>query len=123
MMKRALLVGLVLVAGCEKKKAASGPADCDVVSKDPANAVAELSKKYPKDAVKVALTIENCVAPAGDICDRVAAMVKAIPAMTPGTSAPRSADEYAKTCFASPPEMRKCFLASYGWRTTRSARR
>jgi biopolymer transport protein ExbD len=114
MIKRALLVGLVLVAGCEKKKGdAAGGNDCDIVSKDPAHAVAELSKKYPKDAVKVAKTIEDCVAPSGDMCDRVAAMVKAIPSMMPGTNAPRSADDYAKTCFASPPEMRKCFLASY----------
>jgi biopolymer transport protein ExbD len=114
MMKRALLVGLVLVAGCEKKKGtAAGGNDCEIVSKDPEHAVAELSKKYPKDAVKVAKTIEDCVAPAGDECERVAAMVKAIPSMMPGTNAPRSAEDYAKTCVASPPEMRKCFLASY----------
>jgi biopolymer transport protein ExbD len=114
MIKRALLVALVLVAGCEKKKGTGAASnDCDVVSKDPAHAMAELSKKYPKDAVKVAKTIEDCVAPTGDECDRVAAMVKAIPSMMPGTSAPRSAGDYAKTCFASPPQMRKCFLASY----------
>ncbi|HTL34803.1 MAG TPA: hypothetical protein VL326_16860 [Kofleriaceae bacterium] len=113
MMKRVLLVGLVLVVGCEKKKGAAGGGDCDVVTKNPATALAELSKKYPNDPVKVASTIENCVAPTGDECDRVAALVKAIPSMTPGTAAPRSAEDYAKTCKASPPEMRKCFLASY----------
>ena len=112
MFKRMILVGWVLFAGCEKKAAPAGD-DCDVVKKDPEHAVAQLSKKYPNDGVKVAQTIENCVAPTGDECDRVAALVKAIPSMMGGVNAPRSADEYAATCRKSPPEMRKCFLASY----------
>ena len=112
-MKRLALVVVALVA-CKKTPAGSGAnSDCDVIKKDPANAMVELSKKYPNNALKVAQTIEDCVAPTGDECDRVAAIVKAIPSMAPGLGAPREGSDFAATCRGAPPEMRKCYLPSY----------
>src|SRR4051812_20867592 len=106
---------IVAIVGC-KKPAPSASAvdpDCDIIKKAPMSAVAELSKKYPNEAQKVAQTIENCVAPTGDECDRVAAIVKAIPSMAPGLVMPSGKTDYAATCRQSPPELRKCYLPSY----------
>jgi hypothetical protein len=70
---------VLVVAACSKGK----PDDCAVVRDTPAQAMAELSKRYPNNPVKVAQTIETCVAPSGDECERIAKIVMAIPALAP----------------------------------------
>src|SRR4051812_47086456 len=112
---KAWLLIVAAVAGCKSgsKAAPSGDADCELVRKTPQSAMVELSKKYPNNPVKVAQTIENCVAPTGDECERVAAIVKAIPTMAPGVAMPDGSAGFAATCRQSPPEWRHCYLPSY----------
>ena len=105
-MYRIALVGL-LVACSGKGK----PDDCALVRDNPASAMVELSKRYPNDAVKVAQTIEKCVAPTGDECDRIAKVIAAIPGMAPQIAKPGF--DAAKTCREAPPELRRCLLPSY----------
>lgn len=107
---RAPLVALLLLAACGSK---SKPDDCALVRDKPATAMEELAKRYPNDAVKVAQTIENCVAPSGDECDRIAKIVAAIPGMAPQIQMPRQEFDPVKTCREAPPEFRRCLLPSY----------
>jgi biopolymer transport protein ExbD len=100
---------VVVVAACSKGK----PDDCAIVRDKPASAMAELSKRYPNNPVKVAQTIEACVAPTGDECDRIAKIVAAIPTMTPQITMPKTTFDAAAACRASPPEFRRCLLPSY----------
>lgn len=100
---------VVVVAACSKGK----PDDCAIVRDKPESAMAELSSRYPNNPVKVAETIEKCVAPSGEECDRIAKIVTAIPSMAPQIAAPKQPFDYAKTCRESPPEFRKCLLPSY----------
>lgn len=74
--------------------------------------MAELSSRYPNNPVKVAETIEKCVAPSGEECDRIAKIVTAIPTLAPQLSLPKPFD-YAEVCRHSPPELRRCLLPSY----------
>jgi biopolymer transport protein ExbD len=105
-----IAVVVVVVAACSKGK----PDDCAIVRDKPASAMAELSKRYPNDPVKVAQTIETCVAPSGDECDRIATIVAAIPTMAPQVAMPNpKAMDAAAACRASPPEFRRCLLPSY----------
>ena len=99
---------IVVVAACSKGK----QDDCAIVHDKPAEALAQLSKRYPNNPVKVAETVEKCVAPTGDECDRIAKIVTAIPGMTPQIPMPKPFD-YAKTCREAPPEFRRCLLPSY----------
>ncbi|HEY5922899.1 MAG TPA: hypothetical protein VIV11_14570 [Kofleriaceae bacterium] len=106
---RSLVLVLALAStACSKGK----PDDCAIVRDKPAEAMAELSKRYPNNPVKVAETIEKCVAPTGDECDRIAKIVTAIPAMAPQIATPKPFD-YAKTCREAPSEFRRCLLPSY----------
>ena len=115
---RSLAAFVVLsLAACQHGKPAAPPPtdDCKIVHDDPAHAMGLLSQRYPHDAVKVAEVIEGCVAPAGaDECERVAALVKAIPQMTPGLAPkPGTLTDPVALCRGMPPEMRRCMLASY----------
>ena len=114
---RSLVPLLVLVfAACQHGKSAAPPSDdCKIVHDDPTHAMGLLSQRYPHDAVKVAEVIEGCVAPAGaDECERVAALVKAIPQMTPALAPkPGTLTDPLALCRGMPPEMRRCMLASY----------
>jgi biopolymer transport protein ExbD len=85
--------------------------DCAIVRDKPASALAELTRRYPNDAVKVAQTIETCVAPTGDECERSAKVIAAIPAMAPHLTVPGF--DAAKTCREAPPAFRRCMLPSY----------
>jgi biopolymer transport protein ExbD len=105
------VLALVLALGCSKGKAD----DCAIVRDKPGEAMVELTKRYPKNPVKVAQTIESCVAPSGDECERVAKIITAIPTMAPQlTTAKLDAANIAKTCREAPPEFRRCLLPSYG---------
>jgi biopolymer transport protein ExbD len=103
------LAWLILVAACGRD---ARPDDCKIVRDEPTRALAELSKRYPNAPVKVAETIERCVAPSGDECDRIAKVVTAIPDLAPQLPKPSEFD-YAKTCRDSPAELRRCLLPSY----------
>jgi biopolymer transport protein ExbD len=107
------LLASILATLTACKRPATTSDDCAVIAKDPANAMTEIAKRHPGDPVKVAETIEKCVAPTGDECARVAAIVKAIPSMAPQLSAPRTSGDYEDICKTSPPELRRCFLPSY----------
>ncbi len=103
-MSRIALVGLVVA--CKGQ-----PDDCAIVRDKPGSAMVELTKRHPNDAVKAAQTIENCVAPTGDECDRIAKVIAAIPGMAPQIAKPGF--DAAKTCRDVPPEFRRCLLPSY----------
>jgi biopolymer transport protein ExbD len=85
--------------------------DCKLVLGDLSHAPANVTARYPGEPVKVAETIERCVAPDGDDCERSAKVVAAIPAMMPG--AKKSGGDYVALCRSSPPELRRCLLPSY----------
>jgi len=105
-MRRLGFVAIVAI-GCSK----APPDECKEVLDDPAHAMQRLSKRYPGDAVKVAQTIEACVAPDGDECARIEKRIRAIPSMTAGVlAAPGNVRE---ACNGMPPEMRRCMLPSY----------
>jgi hypothetical protein len=80
------------------------------VSDRPADAVAVLGEKYPGDPVKVATIIESCVATTGPLCERVAALVQAIPSMM---SAAAPSGDVATVCAGMPAAMQWCLLPSY----------
>jgi hypothetical protein len=108
-MARYTWIAIALVA-C---KHAPAPADdCKLVHDDPTHAMAELSTRYPQDPVKVAQTIERCVAPTGDECERIAAVLRAIPKLAPSLARGVPDDELA-SCRGMPAEMRRCMLPSY----------
>lgn len=107
MSSRLVLIALA-VAACGRKAASS---DCPDVLDDPAHAVANLSAKYPDQAVKVATIIEGCIAPGGTLCDRVVALVAKIPSMMP-TAGPALTDPMT-TCQQMPPALQSCLLPSY----------
>lgn len=107
-MRAWLLAALVACGGSAEQKPADE--DCVLIERDPATAPAALSKKYPGQAVKVAETIERCIAPDGDSCQRLAKIVKAIPSMMPGAETPENTEEI---CRGMPVEMQRCMLPSY----------
>ena len=105
-----LLLALAACRGGDSPRSA----DCALIDKDPSGAVAALTQKYPEQPVKVAETIERCVAPDGPPCDRVAKIVKAIPDMMPGGfSGERPGGDLASVCRSAPPAMQRCMLPSY----------
>ncbi|HEY4240521.1 MAG TPA: hypothetical protein VGM88_11935 [Kofleriaceae bacterium] len=80
-----LALPLVLaLAACHSH---SGPseADCKLVLADPPNALAALStaRNGEADPAELSTVIEQCIAPSGDDCARLAALAKAIPTMLP----------------------------------------
>ena len=110
---RSWLALMILVAGCQRRPVVD---DCKIVLGDPANAVAEIGKRYPEDPVKRALVIEGCLAPDGEECDRLARIFHAIPAMMPaatGPAAARSEADDRTVCLDMPAEMRRCMRTSY----------
>jgi len=109
-MPRRLVVLALAAAACGHSAQGPSESDCRDVLDDPAHAVARLSAKYPQQAVKVATIVEDCVAPTGTQCERVAALAAKIPAMMSG--APALTDPL-KTCQESPPALQRCLLPSY----------
>lgn len=107
------ILSLPLALGaCSRDRSATS--DCDVVRKDPGNAVAALGGRYPGAPAKVAETIERCVAPAGAPCERLAKIVAAIPNfMSARAPAAGSPADMAEACEGMPPEMQRCMLPSY----------
>jgi biopolymer transport protein ExbD len=101
---------LVLVLAACGHKAPEPTGDCIVVVKNPAAATIELSKKYPP--VKVAETIEDCIAPTGEPCERLVKIVQAIPGMM-GGSRKLDADALMTKCQGMPDALRRCMLPSY----------
>jgi hypothetical protein len=90
---------------------ASGPSDCSVVHDDPAHALARLNARYPREAVRVATIIEGCVAPEGTLCERVALLVAAMPALMPvDRLAP---PDTVTLCQQMPPSLQSCLLPSH----------
>ena len=112
----ARLAALVLLLACTRERApdpASDP-DCDVVRKDPGNAVATLNQRHPGAPVKVAEIVERCVAPSGTPCERLAKIVAAIPGLMPaGSPAVTAPGNVAEVCEGMPREMQRCMLPSY----------
>lgn len=98
---------LIIVAACGGKQD-----DCAIVREAPAEAMAEINSRYPGQPVKVAETIERCIAPSGDECERIAKIVAAMPALAPQVPMPRPSD-YAATCREAPVALRRCLLPSY----------
>jgi biopolymer transport protein ExbD len=109
-MPRSLVVLALAAAACGHSAQGPSESDCRDVLDDPAHAVARLSTKYPQQAVKVATIVEDCVAPTGTPCERVAALAAKIPTMMSG--APALTDPL-KTCQESPPALQRCLLPSY----------
>ncbi len=105
---RVVVVGLV-IAACSR----GTRDDCAIVRDRPASAMQELSKRYPNDPVKVATTIERCVAPTGDDCDRIGRIIAAIPGMAPQLQAQDTRADPARVCRDAPAELRRCLLPSY----------
>ncbi len=109
---RALALALVWLLACTRADRASP--DCELVRKDPQNAAAKLSEKYPGAPVKVAEIIERCVAPSGSPCERLAKVVAALPGLMPtGGPAVTAPDGVAEACAGMPPEMQRCMMPSY----------
>jgi biopolymer transport protein ExbD len=101
---------VIIVAACQSAK----PDDCKVVLADPPHAMAEITRRHPHDPVKVAETIERCLAPRGNPCERIATVAKAIPGMMPGAALPSgSGVDYLAVCRGMPPAMQHCMLPSY----------
>jgi biopolymer transport protein ExbD len=91
-----------------------GATDCKLVLDDPARARERLSARYPRDAVQVAQTIERCIAPTGDECERYAKIVHAIPAMMGSAFEPPDSSKTLDICrHWMTPEMRRCGFPSY----------
>ncbi len=117
-MRALLSIGLVIVVdillvACTKSApaVAADEVDCKLIDGDRANALVNLSTKYPGAPMKVAEIIEHCIAPDGDPCDRIGKIAKAIPSMMAnGTTGP---SDPTTTCRGAPPEMQRCFLPSY----------
>ncbi len=106
-MRGSLLIAL-LVVGCGSR---AEPSDCDLVLGEPTNAVVAITARYPGNPVKVATTIEGCIAPSGDLCDRLAKVIAAIPTMAPRLQLPSG--DVAEVCRAAPPDVQRCLLPSY----------
>jgi biopolymer transport protein ExbD len=110
-----VILMLALVA-CGSRTPEKNP-DCAVIEKAPATAAATLSEKYPGDPVKVSETIERCIAPTGETCERMAKIWAAIPSMMPGGGsgmpAPMPTDKAIELCKGMPAEMQRCMLPSY----------
>ncbi len=104
---RGSLVIALLAAGCGGH---AEPSDCELVLGKPANAMVAITARYPGDPVKVATTIEGCIAPSGELCDRLAKVIAAIPTMTPSLGL--EALDVVKTCRDSPPDVQRCMLPS-----------
>src|SRR5688572_2404486 len=102
-----VLVVVALVAACSKGK----PDDCAIVRDKPAEAMVEITKRYPGNPVKVAEVLEKCVAPSGDECERLAKIIAAIPTMSPEIQAPKG--DVMQMCRMAPPEFRRCLFSSY----------
>ncbi|HUJ57118.1 MAG TPA: hypothetical protein VLX92_01435 [Kofleriaceae bacterium] len=85
--------------------------DCAVVHDHPDQAAGELSRRYPGDPIKVATVIENCVAPTGEPCDRIAKIARAIPQMM--ETPIKLPDKLEQLCRAAPPQVQRCLLPSY----------
>jgi biopolymer transport protein ExbD len=104
-------LALVLaLAACGHKASQSQSSECSDVLDDPAHAEGWLSAKYPHDAVKVMTIIEDCVAPTGTPCERVARILERVPTLMPGAAdipAARAA------CERAPAALQRCFLLSY----------
>jgi biopolymer transport protein ExbD len=115
MSMRGCWIGLVgFVVACSSKGDGAGRGsggDCEVILGEPARAIAAMREKYKDDAVKVATVIEQCVAPSGARCERVAKLVKAIPDMAP-LGLPEVGDPQA-ACESMPVGMQMCLLPSY----------
>jgi biopolymer transport protein ExbD len=105
------LAALLLLSACGQKVAARA-SDCDVVRQDPASAEQELSRRYPGQPIKVMETIENCVAPNGDECERFAKITQAIPGMI-GTTKGMGEHDLLAICKIIPADVRRCMLPSY----------
>jgi hypothetical protein len=105
-MRPALLLALALAA-CHSS---SGPsdADCKLVLADPPNALAALTAARSGEADPAALagTIEQCIAPSGSDCARLAALGKAVPSLLP----PRAT---TADCAKLTDAQRRCLFPSY----------
>jgi biopolymer transport protein ExbD len=100
---------VVVVSACSRGASRD---DCKLVLDDPAKAMVRVTERYPRDPVKVAETIERCVAPTGDECERIHTIVQAIPSMM-GSAAASSLPSLEICRTSMTPEMRRCMLPSY----------
>jgi hypothetical protein len=105
---RMVVIGLLVVACSSKQPAAE---DCDAVHGDPSHALKTLNDRHPGDAVGNAEIVERCLAPDGEICDRVAKILPALPALM-GRTMPMP-EHIASACRSAPENMQSCFLPSY----------
>ncbi len=110
----------MLVAACSSGAAPDREAtrvardDCKLVLDDPAQAMVRVTERYPGDPVKVAQTIERCIAPTGDECERVDKIVHAIPSMMGSAGQLPASITSLEICRRMmTPEMRRCMLPSY----------
>jgi hypothetical protein len=105
---RAVVVGVFVVA-CQPNLMPSAE-DCEVVRGDPAKVLKTLQDRHPGDAVGNAAIIERCLAPDGEVCDRVAKILPHLPAMM-GRDLPVP-EHVAIACRSAPAKMQYCFLPS-----------
>jgi biopolymer transport protein ExbD len=110
-MRHIVLGGCVLVA-CGRGDRRDESEICDVIRRDPQHAAASVAAKLPGDPVRIARTIEDCIAPGGDECERVARIVAVIRTIVPNPPLLGDGDAL-ETCRGAPPELRRCLLPSY----------
>lgn len=109
---RAPAFALVWLLACTRADRAAP--DCELVRKDPRTAAAKLGQKYPGAPVRVAETIERCIAPSGSPCERLAKVVAALPGLMPaGGPAVTAPEGVAEVCAGMPAEMQRCMMPSY----------
>ncbi|HEU4733985.1 MAG TPA: hypothetical protein VFT22_39105 [Kofleriaceae bacterium] len=118
------LVVVVALAACGSH---GGVDDCTLVRDDVEHAIPHLAVRYPANPVRVAQTIERCVAPPArgvDDCQRLEQLVKWIPSLVRGMAggsgglAARAAElastaDLVGACRGMPVEMRQCMLPSW----------
>jgi hypothetical protein len=111
---RAAVIALSWLLACTRDRPADPDPDCELVHRDPGNAAAGLTRRYPGAPVKVAEIIERCVAPSGAPCERLAKIFAVIPGLMPaGGSAVAAPAQIKELCEGMPPEMQRCMLPSY----------
>lgn len=106
-MARIWVVALLLAA-CHR-----GGGECKTVRDDPAHAMQRIAKQHRGDPAGAAEVIERCLAPSGDECARLQAILPALPGMMGKEFPLPPAGRIVAMCEGMPAPMRHCMLPSY----------